>query len=155
VSARWGPSEVLRRRSAHFLDPYAERLTLSRSVCPGIVRARDILAQAKRIGVEHHPHHTFVYPAAELSGLLPPSSAADRAWIQFTERLLAASIGAASARLVLTSVLRGSGMHLDEVMALLDEAGQELRFNRQILSTTLENISAGVSVVDPDMRLVA
>src|SRR5690606_31973001 len=36
-----------------------------------------------------------------------------------------------------------------------DEAGQELRFNREILSTTLENIDPGVSVVDPEMRLVA
>ena len=86
---------------------------------------------------------------------LQPNAIADRGWVQFTERLLAAAIGAASARLVLTSVLRGSGMELGEVVAVLDEAGQELRFNREILSTTLENISAGVSVVDPDMRLVA
>ncbi|RBB11082.1 hybrid sensor histidine kinase/response regulator, partial [Xanthomonas oryzae pv. oryzae] len=86
---------------------------------------------------------------------LQPSVVADRAWVQFTERLLAASIGAASARLVLTSLLRGSGMELGEVVAVLDEAGQELRFNREILSTTLENISAAVSVVDPDMRLTA
>jgi signal transduction histidine kinase len=41
------------------------------------------------------------------------------------------------------------------VVAVLDEAGQELRFNREILSTTLENIDQGVSVVDPQMRLVA
>ena len=41
------------------------------------------------------------------------------------------------------------------MVALLDEANQELRFNRQILSTTLENISQGVSVVDAEMRLVA
>ena len=86
---------------------------------------------------------------------LQASAPADRAWVQFTERLLAASIGAASARLLLTSLLRGSGMDLGEVVAVLDEAGQELRFNREILSTTLENISAGVSVVDPDMRLTA
>ncbi|WP_159096280.1 PAS-domain containing protein, partial [Xanthomonas fragariae] len=72
-----------------------------------------------------------------------------------TERLLAASIGAASARLVLTSLLRSSGMQSGEVVEVLDEAGQELRFNRQILSTTLENISAAVSVVDPEMRLTA
>ncbi|RZA30980.1 MAG: response regulator, partial [Lysobacteraceae bacterium] len=93
--------------------------------------------------------------AATLDRELQPAAIADRAWVQFTERLLAAAIGAASARLVLTSVLRGSGMELGEVVAVLDEAGQELRFNREILSTTLENISAGVSVVDPDMRLVA
>ncbi|RBC58249.1 hybrid sensor histidine kinase/response regulator, partial [Xanthomonas oryzae pv. oryzae] len=93
--------------------------------------------------------------AALLERELQPSVVADRAWVQFTERLLAASIGAASARLVLTSLLRGSGMELGEVVAVLDEAGQELRFNREILSTTLENISAAVSVVDPDMRLTA
>ncbi len=59
------------------------------------------------------------------------------------------------ARLVLTSLLRSSGMRSGEVGEVLDEAGQELRFNRQILSSTLENISAAVSVVDPEMRLTA
>ena len=94
-------------------------------------------------------------PVELLERELQPNAPADRAWVQFTERLLAAAIGAASARIVLTSVLRGSGMELGEVVTVLDQAGQELRFNREILSTTLENISAGVSVVDPDMRLVA
>src|SRR5690606_29936003 len=134
---------------------YAERQTLSRGDWPGNVSVGDLRALAVRIVGDRHARRAFAEQAAALGGELQPASAADRGWIQFTERLLAASIGAASARLVLTSVLRGSGMHLDEVMALLDEAGQELRFHREILSTTLENISAGVSVVDPDMRLVA
>ena len=155
VSARWRPSVDERLRIAPFLDPYAERQTLSRGEWSGAVSVGDLLALAKRIVGERHARRAFAEQATELGGELQPAGAADRAWIQFTERLLAASIGAASARLVLTSVLRGSGMHLDEVMALLDEAGHELRFNREILSTTLENISAGVSVVDPDMRLVA
>ncbi|RBB91229.1 hybrid sensor histidine kinase/response regulator, partial [Xanthomonas oryzae pv. oryzae] len=110
---------------------------------------------AERVVGERHAHRAFVDQAALLERELQPSVVADRAWVQFTERLLAASIGAASARLVLTSLLRGSGMELGEVVAVLDEAGQELRFNREILSTTLENISAAVSVVDPDMRLTA
>ncbi|RBG96792.1 hybrid sensor histidine kinase/response regulator, partial [Xanthomonas oryzae pv. oryzae] len=112
-------------------------------------------ALAERVVGERHAHRAFVDQAALLERELQPSVVADRAWVQFTERLLAASIGAASARLVLTSLLRGSGMELGEVVAVLDEAGQELRFNREILSTTLENISAAVSVVDPDMRLTA
>ena len=93
--------------------------------------------------------------AAQQGGSWQPEQPADRALAQFTERLLASAIGAASARLTLTSALRGSGMELGEVVALLDEANQELRFNRQILSTTLENISQGVSAVDAEMRLVA
>lgn len=155
VSARWRPSVDERLRIAPFLDPYAERQTLAQGEWPGNVSVADLQALAIRIVGERHARRAFSEQAIALGRELHPSAIADRAWIQFTERLLAASIGAASARLVLTSVLRGSGMHLNEVMALLDEAGQELRFNREILSTTLENISAGVSVVDPEMRLVA
>ncbi|HET6396679.1 MAG TPA: PAS domain-containing hybrid sensor histidine kinase/response regulator, partial [Pseudoxanthomonas sp.] len=155
VSARWRPSVDERLRIAPFLDPYAERQTLAQGEWPGNVSVGDLRALAVRIVGDRHARRAFAEHAAGLGQELQPAAAADRVWIQFTERLLAASIGAASARLVLTSVLRGSGMELSEVMALLDEAGQELRFNREILSTTLENISAGVSVVDPDMRLVA
>ncbi|MBU2050592.1 MAG: PAS-domain containing protein, partial [Gammaproteobacteria bacterium] len=113
------------------------------------------LALASRVVGDRHARRSFFEQAQAMDRELQASAPADRAWVQFTERLLAASIGAASARLLLTSLLRGSGMDLGEVVAVLDEAGQELRFNREILSTTLENISAGVSVVDPDMRLTA
>ena len=155
VSARWRPSVDERLRIAPFLDPYAQRQALVASEWPGNVRVSDLLSLAERIVGERHARRAFAEQATVLQRELQPAAAADRAWVQFTERLLAAAIGAASARLVLTSVLRGSGMELGEVVAVLDEAGQELRFNREILSTTLENISSGVSVVDPDMRLVA
>ncbi|KAF1685674.1 hybrid sensor histidine kinase/response regulator [Pseudoxanthomonas broegbernensis] len=155
VSVRGRPGVDERLRIAPFLDPYAERQTLAQGEWTGNVSIGDLQALAVRIVGERHARRAFSEQAVALGRDLHAAAAADRAWIQFTERLLAASIGAASARLVLTSALRGSGMELGEVVALLDEAGQELRFNRQILSTTLENISAGVSVVDPEMRLVA
>jgi len=155
VSARWRPSVDERLRIAPFLDPYAQRQALVAGDWPGNVRVSDLLSMAERIVGERHARRAFAEQAVALNRELQPAAVADRAWVQFTERLLAAAIGAASARLVLTSVLRGSGMELGEVVAVLDEAGQELRFNREILSTTLENISSGVSVVDPDMRLVA
>ncbi|KAF1713760.1 hybrid sensor histidine kinase/response regulator [Pseudoxanthomonas sangjuensis] len=155
VSARWRPSVDERLRIAPFLDPYAQRQALVPSEWPGSVRVSDLLSLAERVVGERHARRAFAEQAAALNRELKPDAPADRVWVQFTERLLAAAIGAASARLVLTSVLHGSGMELGEVVAVLDEAGQELRFNREILSTTLENISAGVSVVDPNMRLVA
>src|SRR5690606_1631813 len=40
-------------------------------------------------------------------------------------------------------------------VSLLDETSHSLRFNREVLTTTLENIPHCVSVVDADMRLVA
>ncbi len=155
VSARWRPGVNDRLRAAPFLDPYAQRPALVTGEWPGSVRVGDLQTLAERVVGERHARRAFAEQAQALGREVQPHAAADRAWVQFTERLLAAAIGAASARIVLTSVLRGSGMELGEVVAVLDEAGQELRFNREILSTTLENIAAGVSVVDPDMRLVA
>ncbi|MCC7635460.1 hybrid sensor histidine kinase/response regulator [Stenotrophomonas rhizophila] len=154
VSVRWRPGVDERLRAAPFLDPYAQRPSVV-GAWPGHVHVEDLLALASRVVGDRHARRSFLEQAQSMGRELQASAPADRAWVQFTERLLAASIGAASARLLLTSLLRGSGMDLGEVVAVLDEAGQELRFNREILSTTLENISAGVSVVDPDMRLTA
>ncbi len=138
-----------------FLDPYAQRPALGPGGWAGNVRAGELLALAERIVGERHARRAFESHCQQQGRPWLPSQPADRALAQFTERLLASAIGAASARLTLTSALRGSGMELGEVVALLDEANQELRFNRQIMSTTLENISQGVSVVDAELRLVA
>ncbi len=156
VSARWRPSVEERLRIAPFLDPYAKQQALVSGDWPGShVSIDDLRALAVRIVGEQHAHRAFIEHAVLRGQKLQHGAAADRNWVQFTERLLAAAIGAASARLVMVSMLRGSGMELSEVVAVMDEAGQELRFNREILATTLENISAGVSMVDADMRLVA
>ncbi|QDH71552.1 hybrid sensor histidine kinase/response regulator [Marilutibacter alkalisoli] len=141
--------------AAPFLDPYVQRPALGPGGWAGSVRAGELLALAERIVGERHARRAFETHAAQQNRTWQPEQPADRALAQFTERLLASAIGAASARLTLTSALRGSGMELGEVVALLDEANQELRFNRQVLSTTLENISQGVSVVDAELRLVA
>ncbi|KGM52764.1 ATPase [Lysobacter concretionis Ko07 = DSM 16239] len=155
VSARQRPRLHEQLRAAPFLDPYSQRPPLGPGGWAGNVRGGDLLALAERIVGERHARRSFEDYAHQQGASWKPEEPADRALAQFTERLLAAAIGAASARLTLTSALRGSGMELGEVVALLDEANQELRFNRQVLATTLENISQGVSVVDADMRLVA
>jgi PAS domain S-box-containing protein len=155
VSARQRPRLQDQLLAAPFLDPYMQRPALGPGGWAGNVRSGELLALAERIVGERHAARAFEDYAAQQGRSWQPEQPADRALAQFTERLLASAIGAASARLTLTSALRGSGMELGEVVALLDEANQELRFNRQILSTTLENISQGVSAVDAEMRLVA
>jgi len=84
-----------------------------------------------------------------------PSDAADRGMLQHVERALAGSIGASSARIVLTHALQRKGLDMDEVAEILDETSQELRFSRQLLAATMENVTQGISVVDADMNLVA
>jgi PAS domain S-box-containing protein len=84
-----------------------------------------------------------------------PSEAADRGMLQHVERVLAGSIGASSARIVLTHALKRKGLDVDEVAELLDETSHELRFSRQLLAATMENVTQAISVVDADMNLVA
>ncbi len=155
VSARYRPTLEERIRATPFLDPYAARPLASPGSWSATLSAGDLLALATRIVGERAARRAFAEHAAAQGREISASAPADRPLIQFTERLLAGAIGAASARLTLTTALRGSGMELGEVMSLLDEASHELRFNREILSATLENLSQAVSVVDRDLRLVA
>jgi PAS domain S-box-containing protein len=94
--------------------------------------------------------------AAQTGESLPrPAESADRGLLQHFERVLAASIGASSARVVLTHAFKRKGLSVDEVAEMLDETSQELRFSRQLLQATMENVTQGISVVDADMRIVA
>jgi len=85
---------------------------------------------------------------------LEPGSLVTPATVQFGERLLAGSIGSASARTVLTTALHHRGLGPEAVMDLLDRTSQAVQFNRELMESTLDNMSQGVSVVDEDMRLV-
>jgi signal transduction histidine kinase/CheY-like chemotaxis protein len=93
--------------------------------------------------------------AANSGRVLPPNERADPELLRFTERLLAGALGAASARLVMASMLRGRDMQLEDVVRLLDETSHVIQFNRELLRATLEHLPQGVSVVDAELRLVA
>ena len=155
MSVRHRPLLEDQLAAADYLDPYVHRPVTAPGMLVGKVRSSELLTLAERILGEQHARRAFQDHAAAQQRPWDPAQPADRALVQFTERLLASALGAASARTTLTSVLRGSGMELAEVVSLLDETSHALRYNREVLTTTLENIAQGVSVVDAEMRLVA
>ena len=71
----------------------------------------------------------------------------------FTEHLLSGAIGAASSRVVMALLLPDRAVSRRDAMELLDEASEAIKFNRDLLLNTLENISQGVGVFDRDLRL--
>jgi PAS domain S-box-containing protein len=95
------------------------------------------------------------YAAQSSSPPAKASDAADRGMLHHVERVLTGSIGPSSARIMLTHALKRKGLDVDEVAELLDETSQELRFSRQLLAATMENVTQGISVVDAEMKLVA
>ncbi|MDO5506590.1 MAG: PAS-domain containing protein [Pseudoxanthomonas suwonensis] len=154
VSWRRQPRLAERLAAAPFLDPYHVGPRGGGTGLLGPVPAGDLLALAERVVGERHARAAFLQHATDSGRSWDATQPADRAMLQFTERLLASAVGAASARLAIGGALRGSGMSPDEVVALLDETSHAMRFNRQVLSSTLENIAHAVSVVDAEQRLV-
>jgi hypothetical protein len=51
-------------------------------------------------------------------------------WWRFTEQYLAGTIGAASARTLLTTAMVNNGLALGQVANILDQASQWQRFNQ-------------------------
>ena len=155
VSLRFRPSIEERLRAARFLDIDAERGTSTISDWGGRVSVADLRMIVGRILGERNANRMFEEYVLAAGKRISESGTADRLLFQHAERALAAAIGSASARRMLTTALRGTGLDFSEAAALLDDASQELRFNRELLSNTLENISQGISVVDAEMRMVS
>lgn len=154
VSLRFRPGVEERLRASAFLDPYATR-PIGLGEWPGRVRVADLAAITERIVGDRLSVRAFAEYAEASGKPLLPDASAERALVQHIERVLAGAIGSASARRMLTSALRGTGLDLSEAATLLDETSQELRFNRELLAVTFDNMVQGISVVDRDLRIVA
>ena len=129
------------------------RISGSATAGPTITNA-DLRALADRFLGETNAERSFADFADRENMDISPPAPADRRLLQFTERLLSGAIGAASARVVITAALRRTGAGIGDVVLLLDETSHAIRFNRQLLEATLENITQGVSVVDGSQRLI-
>ena len=71
------------------------------------------------------------------------------------EAKLSRVLGNASAHILLKQLLASGRVDPGDVMILVGDASRELRFGQELLSTTLDNLAEGVSVIDAEGRLVA
>lgn len=75
--------------------------------------------------------------------------------LRFAEHLLASAIGAASARLVLSLMLRRRNVSPKAALKLLDDASAAIQYNRDVLQNALDHAEQGVTVWSADLSLVA
>ncbi len=143
VSERFQAAAFAGRQARDEGDLYRARVTV-----------RELEQLASRFAGEVRVKRAFSRYAAE-QGSLDAGMQAPPGLIRHAERVLAGVFGASSARLVLASALQGHSMELDELVAIVDEAGDVFRFNRGLLQGAIEHIGPGISVVDKDLRLVA
>ncbi len=121
----------------------------------GGMRVRDLQSMVGKIIGQEYANRSYRNFFAGLNHDYDEHTAVSSPIVQFTERLLAGSIGAASARAVLTAALKSKGLAINDIVDLLDETTQAIRFNRRLIDATLDNISQGVSVVDDQLRIIA
>lgn len=72
------------------------------------------------------------------SGALARGKRADGNLVEFAERQLAGTIGAASARVMIGSIVKGEGLSLEGVMKILDETSQVIEYSRRLEQKSLE-----------------
>ena len=149
---RQSMSEKIQARS--FAPPTNSRGFVRTAVARPDITNADLQALAERFLGHQQVARAFSDFATTVDIDASSSSPADRRLVRFTERLIAGAIGASSARVVMTAALRKTGMEIGDVVMILDETSQALRFNRRLLEATLENITQGVAVIDASQRLI-
>lgn len=75
--------------------------------------------------------------------------------IRFTKSLLAGIIGPSSARRVLELARTNDPDSADNTESFLEEASQVLKFSRELLQASIDNMNQGITVIDNNQRLVA
>jgi Na+/proline symporter/CheY-like chemotaxis protein len=83
-----------------------------------------------------------------------PHRPADIHIVRFTEQLLASAIGASSARIVLSLLMKRRDPSVKSAFRLLDDATAAIQYNRDLLQTALDQVAQGIAVFDRDLRLI-
>ncbi len=150
-------STVERAQAIAFTKPSGEGKASDASGLPWRSDATvyDLKRLIERFSGKEQRARFFIQQELQRAHRLLDTERADVELTRSCELQLASIIGASSARVVMTSALRGRGMIKEDVEAMLDKTTQVLSFNQDVLHATMENIYQGVSVVDSDLRLVA
>jgi signal transduction histidine kinase len=116
----------------------------------GTVAVAELRTMAERFLGRERTDEVFGEYARRRGLTLVSTANADGELVQFVERRLGGAIGAASARVMVASTLKGEGVGLEEIMQILDETSQVLEYSRQLeqKSQELEQASAELKAVN-------
>jgi Na+/proline symporter/CheY-like chemotaxis protein/PAS domain-containing protein len=149
AGSQLGRRTLLERvQAASFVDPAAAPAPAEE---PPALTARELRPLVERfIGGKRAARHF-----AELGWRGGEDARASAEQLDATRRLLASVVGASSAQRLVDAAAAGREVPLADVVTIVGGASQALEFSRELLQSTLENVSQGISVVDTDLNLVA
>lgn len=143
VSVLTSASPLERLQSAIFVDAFRKGEFGVEGALQRSATTNDMVQLTSRILGPQRAHEIF-RDYARRQGRQDPLPLPEPALIAHVERHLAASIGAASARTLISRIVQGETITLDAVISLLDETQQAIRYSRDLerKSVELENTAA-------------
>ncbi|MDB5510388.1 MAG: histidine kinase [Hyphomicrobiales bacterium] len=150
------PSPIERLQAQIFVGTQTQATPISPSfrLWGGGVTARELEATVGRYLGAEHTKRAFETFMATRGMSRTPALEADVHLLRFAEHMLASAIGAASSRLVLSILLRRRNLSRGAALQLIDEASSSLQQNRDMLQYALDFARQGITVCDPDLRLI-
>lgn len=120
----------------------------------GTATLRDLYELVMRFVGEAPADRAFAEHARRRGINLAKQAQADAELIAFAERLLAGAIGAASARVMIDSVVKGEAVRIDEVLKILDEASQVIEYSHRLeqKSAELERTTAELRAANERLK---
>jgi signal transduction histidine kinase len=143
VSLLTSPSALERVQAGLFMDLFRSSTTGTPAVIRGSATARDLRFVAERVFGPARAHALFAGVPA-----VPPPQFIDR-----LERELAGSIGAASAHVMLSKVVSGDAISIEEVFEMAGETRQAIEYSQELERTSEELRSTAAQLENANLKL--
>ncbi|MGY6568253.1 MAG: PAS domain-containing hybrid sensor histidine kinase/response regulator [Salinarimonas sp.] len=149
------PTTAVERMQADaFIGGEAEPATQTFRLFRTAVTVVELQATVARYLGEERAMRSFEGFARMRGVELSRMGAADIHLLRYAEHLLASAIGASSARLALSLVLKRRNVSTSDALKLLDDASAAIQYNRDLLQHALDHARQGITVLDSDLHLL-
>jgi len=145
-------SALERLQASVFVDVFKRGQVSRGNFVRGSATANDLFFVAERVLGDRRAAALFETEARD-SGVDPDMLEPSPEFIGRLERELAGSIGAASAHVMLSKVLSGSDVSLEEMMQMADETQQVIEYSQQLEKTSAELRSTAQQLEDANAQL--
>ncbi|MBF0678150.1 MAG: sodium:solute symporter [Devosia sp.] len=146
------PSALERIQATAFVDVFRHSGLPQRVFAPGSATANDLFFVAERVLGERRAAALFEMVARE-RGVDPVMMDPTPEFVAHLERELAGSIGAASAHVMLSKVVAGADVSLEEMMQMADETQQAKEYSQRLEKTSQELRLTAQKLEDANMQL--
>jgi signal transduction histidine kinase len=154
ISLLWRPGATEHSQATLFVDAFKHTSTATGSkFWRGSASVEELRALLGRFLGPDRAREAFSAYARSHRTESVQGSAANADLVHYAESLLAGTIGSASARIMIASVVDEEPLDIDEVMHIIDEASQVLAYSRQLEQKSRELESATNELRSANQRL--